>query len=176
MFYVITAKSIRKFLLWVLVLAILGWVVFALGSNRSQRDNFGTLADRWVIDFDRITIIPPPEEELDSSPPEEIEEPVLPTGSSEVEMSTSVVIGDPWYYDEEAGVHLGDTELDQEDSMTVSGGTLSRSASSSMVNVSRVDPLEQFAQFRLERDIGRSRQLEYLHGVCRGIKVTEGRP
>ena len=79
MFYVITAKSIRKFLLWVLVLAILGWVVFALGSNRSQRDNFGTLADRWVIDFDRITIIPPPEEELDSSPPEEIEEPVLPT-------------------------------------------------------------------------------------------------
>lgn len=178
MFYVITRRTIRNFVLWVLVLIALAWALITYGLNRTSpsetgRAAWGEYAVGWFQEFLSKGAAKGGDDRWGEKQMA-VTSPVLSnahitadkdgaggTSQSETALVTkTVTIGDPWQWSE--------TDTGQSDSQALpaSGMSLrSEESSGAVVDIQPVPQVNHFAQFRLERDISRSRQLEYLHGV-----------
>ncbi len=189
MFYVITRRTIRNVILWVAAILVLGWIFLAYGLNRPAPVDPGNIAwgretiewfkGLWDRSGDDSGGVPkheaPEHEPLEQEAPRELE--MEPSGEVEtsadapVLSSKTVVIGDPWQYNEASGV-----ASNEDTTLAVTGRTLTRVDSQyGSVNIAKAQPAHQFTEFRLERDISRSRQLEYLHGVLNNQDGDPGR-
>jgi len=182
-FYVITRRTIRNVLLLIILLVVLVSVLLSIDWGRSE-PNSGVVAwsqsvmtsIRELFSREAATREPEPlPKDTDDSGDGEAVETVSPNI-----VTTTVTIGDAWQWRE--GEPISSAPVASQltapsdyrnesaaDALAVTGRSL-RTAASPVLDVQPVQG-NRFAAFRLERDIARSRQLEYLHGIINNSEV-----
>lgn len=185
MFYVITRRTLRNVFLVIILLVILFSILLNVEWRRPE-PNSGVVARSVMTNLKKLflrdeaptPITPTPNGEVDTQQQEEAAETLAPNI-----VTTTVTIGDPWRWQEgepipsaegnrttsgRMSLHLDGYE---QEALTVTGSGL-RSSTEPVVDIKSVDA-NRFAAFRLERDVARSRQLEYLHGVLNNPELGQ---